>query len=160
MDLDAFLKPLHIDPNALSSLAIDLSETYRHLALTSKDQFLATAINVLPNGSETGRFLAIDVGGSNLRVGFVELLGKNIHDVSSLRRSYDESWPIHDRFKNEKAEDLFTWIGECIAKVIGHCLNDLSGHNADKKPLDSVLPVGVAWSFPMMYVSAVSVESD
>lgn len=149
MSLEAFLQPLRIDSTVLLNLALDLSETYKHLALTSTTQFLPTAINVLPTGSETGRFLAIDFGGSNLRIGFVELLGERSDESENLRRSFDKSWPIDDCFKNENAEDLFRWVGGCVVEVIGNCFEALSLDDADKDSLGPFIPVGIAWSFPM-----------
>lgn len=155
MSLQGFLKPFELPSQKLSHLAIDLYHTYKHLALNSTDQFLATAINVLPTGAETGCFLAIDVGGSNLRVGFVELLGKKTTTASNLRRSHDRSWCIEDRFKYEKAEDLFAWIGDCIAEVVSDCLCASSKLASGSDPFGPILPVGIAWSFPMMCVNTV-----
>lgn len=154
--LEKFLQPFKIDLTVLSNLAVDLSETYKHLALTSTDQFLGAAINVLPTGNETGLFLALDIGGSNLRVGFVELLGSHNYKQDNLRRSFDKSWPIEDRFKDEKAEDLFAWIGKCIAEVIGDCLKAMVKNGPDRDPLGPVLPTGITWSFPMVYVPTLS----
>lgn len=145
MTLETFIEPLSIRPSILSQLAVDLCRTYQDLALNSTDQFLATPINVLPTGSEKGTVLAIDIGGTNLRVGFVDLLG-----ASKITRSYDLSWPIGNHFKMEKAEDLFAWIGDCIAEVVKNCLvtRTLQGHGP--KPLGDVIPLGIAWSFPLM----------
>lgn len=52
------------------------SKTYHKLALNSSTQFLPTPITSLPDGTEKGKFLALDLGGSNLRVGVVELFGE------------------------------------------------------------------------------------
>ena len=40
------------------------------------EHFLVTPVTALPTGKEKGKFLSIDVGGTNLRVGFVELIGE------------------------------------------------------------------------------------
>ena len=37
---------------------------------------LVTPVTALPTGKEKGKFLSIDVDGTNLRVGFVELIGE------------------------------------------------------------------------------------
>ena len=156
MAFDDFIRPLRISRETVSELAVDFAITFRHLALNSEEQFLATAINVLPRGKEKGRFLALDVGGSNLRVCFIELLGPDHSGRPNLRRTYDRSWPIEDRFKVDNADDLFAWIGSCILGVVEACQEDL-----DQEPrngftaLGDVLPIGVAWSFPMMYVSQI-----
>lgn len=135
------LDQLVISPAVLRSLALELARTYRHLATNSSNQFLATPINVMPSGTETGLMLAIDVGGTNLRVGFIHLLGE-----SKLQRSYDRSWPIGDQFRSEKGGDLFDWIGNCIAQVVAAFVTD----HPDSSPLGHVVPLGIAWSFPLM----------
>jgi hexokinase len=61
-----------INESTLLDLASRFSETYRDLAKTSVEHFLVTPVTALPTGKEKGRFLSIDVGGTNLRAGFVE----------------------------------------------------------------------------------------
>lgn len=152
--LKAWLDPLHVSFDTLCNLATDLARTYNHLALTSHDQFLATPVIRLPTGEERGEFLSIDLGGSNLRVAFVSLLGSRpIHGRRKSLDAYDEriekyhdrSWPIGDNLKHEKAEDLFSWIGDCLAEVIRARLDDV-------EELPEEIPLGITFSFPMMYV--------
>lgn len=147
MALEDFLFPLSIDPSTLRQLSHDLSQTYQELALNSSDQFLATPVYILPSGQETGSVLAIDIGGSNLRVGFVELLGD-----SRVGRSFDRSWPIGDHFKVDKPEDLFAWIGDCVAEVVRACFVARTMEGPGPHVLGDVIPLGIAWSFPLMYV--------
>lgn len=64
---------------------------------------------------------------------------------SRVRRNLEKSWPIGEHLKNEKAEDLFAWIGECIAEVVEDGITKFG--NA----LPTRLPMGVTFSFPMMY---------
>lgn len=147
MDIDSFLSPLVVSDECLSGLAVDFSHTYRHLALYSEDQFLATPINVLPKGSEIGRFLAIDLGGTNLRVGFVDLLGAQTNHSEKIQRSHEKAWSIEDHFKMDNAQELFSWIGECIAEVVA----DYLAQSADLNAFEEVLPLGITFSFPMKY---------
>lgn len=108
-----------------------------------------------------GRYLAIDVGGTNLRVGFIELtrvteggpdlllrngvLDEPRLEKSRVRRTLEKSWPIGEHLKNEKAEDLFAWIGDCIAEVVEDGVEEFG------EELPARLPMGVTFSFPMMY---------
>ena len=159
-ELDKFLLPLVVNEETLHQLAYRFSITYQDLALNSKDQFLPTPVSKLPTGEETGLFLAIDVGGSNLRVGFVELLGeeKSSGTASSrdaidkaqrqrVRRILERSWPIGEHLKKDKAEDLFAWIGDCIAEVVAESLSS-SAVNFERQPKE--LDMGITFSFPMM----------
>lgn len=163
--LDEFLAPLCLDEAVLYRLARRFSDTYRHLALTSDQQFLPTPVTQLPTGQETGRYLAIDVGGSNLRVAFIELLGEAVEsdvrpaDASErsrdtirkaqrqrVRRTLERAWPIQEHLKMDKAEDLFAWIGDCIAEVVAESLTS----DATKKDIPAELDMGITFSFPIM----------
>lgn len=163
--LDDFLAPLCLDEAVLYRLARSFSSTYRHLALTSDQQFLPTPVTQLPTGQETGRYLAIDVGGSNLRVAFIELLGEAIKsdappaDASErsrdtirkaqrqrVQRTSERAWPIQEHLKMDKAEDLFSWIGDCIAEVVAEHLTS----DSSKKDIPAELDMGITFSFPIM----------
>ncbi len=165
-ELKNFVRPLLIDDATVHSLAFEFSKVYRELALHSDEQFLPTPVTHLPTGNETGQVLAIDVGGTNLRVAFIELLGNaderqpttNGEDRSRetirnaqrprVRRTLEKAWPIGEHLKMDKTEDLFAWIGDCIAEVVGDRLSSESG----KAEVPEVLNLGITFSFPMMYV--------
>lgn len=142
MEIETFLRPLEIGSTTLSSLTIKLSGTYRQLALHSLDQFLATPVTVLPSGSELGRYLAIDVGGTNLRCALIHLLGPG----RGIRTSHQKSWSIEEHLKLDRAEDLFTWIASCIAEVLSDCANEKLSANSPPP----IMPLGITFSFPMM----------
>ncbi|KAJ5770431.1 uncharacterized protein N7511_002482 [Penicillium nucicola] len=166
--LEDFLSPMSLDEGVLYQLARRFSTTYRHLALTSDQQFLPTPVTQLPTGQETGRYLAIDVGGSNLRVAFIELLGEAVDsDVrptdatersqdtirkalrQRVKRTLERAWPIQEHLKMDKAEDLFSWIGDCIAEVVAESLSS----DATKKDIPAELDMGITFSFPIMQES-------
>ena len=152
-----------INSTTLLDLAARFSEVYSSLAKTSLDQFLVTPVTALPTGKEKGKFVSIDVGGSNLRVAFVELLGEQAGEtrngagigresasVGKIRTSHEKSWPIDDHMKMDKAEELFAWIGYCIAEVITDALDDVPP-SADS-PFGDELSLGITFSFPMTCV--------
>ncbi len=164
-ELESFLQPLKLDEAALNSLAYQFSTVYKDLALCSDEQFLPTPVTSLPSGNETGNYLAIDVGGTNLRVAFIELLGEEADNDSTangpersretiqkaqrprFRRTLEKAWPIGEHLKMDKAEDLFAWIGDCIAEVVADRLTS----DAAKMPIPEELQMGITFSFPMMY---------
>jgi hexokinase len=49
----------------------------------------------------------------------------------------------------DQAEDLFTWIGDCIAEVIKGALNDMPASEAADSPFGEELLLGITFSFPM-----------
>lgn len=167
---DDYLSPLAIGEDKITALACQFAKTYKHLALHSTQQFLPTPISALPTGQEKGQFLSIDVGGSNLRVGFIELLGHETEtrrgSRSSTRRKaasngtcdegqdvrinriFEKAWPIREHLKMDNAEDLFCWIGDCIAEVVRDSVRAtlMEGGDAPQE-----LVMGITFSFPMMY---------
>ena len=161
--LRSFVQPLLLEEATIHDLAFQFSKTYKDLALQSDEQFLPTPVTKLPTGDETGQYLAVDVGGSNLRVGFVELLGESADTESSaggrersretikraqrprVRRFLEKAWPIGEHLKVDKAEDLFQWIGDCIAEVV----RDKIEADGAKMEMPAELPIGVTFSFPI-----------
>ncbi|OIW28397.1 actin-like ATPase domain-containing protein [Coniochaeta ligniaria NRRL 30616] len=162
--LDDFLRPLAIDTTLVLQLAKELTSTFKTLSQESEDQFLPTPISepILRHvaQSDSGR------GGTNLRVGFVELIdnatqnrktnglrspenGANGHVKGNrplpdrLRLLLERSEPIGNHLKNEEAESLFKWIGKIIAEVVRNGTDTLG------LPPDVDLPMGVTFSFPM-----------
>ena len=153
-----------INSTTLLHLARRFSATYSDLARTSTQHFLATPVTALPTGKEKGKFLSIDVGGTNLRVGFVELIGEpygtaeNERERSStvgenvfaqINRSHDKNWPIGDHLKMDQAEDLFAWIGDCIAEVVRGALEEQKNAKDVRAPLGDEILLGITFSFPM-----------
>lgn len=153
-----------INTSTLLDLAHRFSATYTDLARTSTEHFLVTPVTALPTGKEEGKFLSIDVGGTNLRVGFIELAGargasaRSEHVRSStvgenvfaqVKRSHDKNWPIEDHLKMDQAEDLFAWIGDCIAEVISEALDEELANRAVEHPLGEEILLGITFSFPM-----------
>ena len=166
--IDDYLRPLAIDEDRVYCLACRFAKTYKHLALHSTEQFLPTPITALPTGQEKGKFLSIDVGGTNLRVGFIELLGDDAdrdhvslsseHEpkqqytpdkahVARIRRTFEKAWPIGEHLKIDNAEDLFNWIGDCIAEVVG---DSVATALLRREAVPYELPMGITFSFPMM----------
>ncbi|KAI0535965.1 major facilitator superfamily domain-containing protein [Xylaria digitata] len=156
--LGQFLRPLDIDGTKAWTLAHELARTFRRLAFESSEQFLPTPISesiLRPTGGrERGR------GGTNLRVGFIELYGSKSAPTSNgatlngnhsdhrtpsnLRRVLEKIWPIQESLKNnENPDPLFAWIGSCIAQVVKQGVKDFS---LDR---NKELPMGVTFSFPI-----------
>ncbi|KAJ2971488.1 hypothetical protein NQ176_g7661 [Zarea fungicola] len=81
--LEKFLKPIQINLQTCNALTSGFYDCFKALAANPTDQFLATPISdsILRPIADAAcaRNLAIDIGGTNLRVGFIELLGKHDH---------------------------------------------------------------------------------
>ena len=101
----------------------------------------------LPTGKEQGKYLALEVGGSNLRMALVELNGR-VPTIGRRAIAIERTmcFPINAGILRLKEYAFFDWMAE----KIGEMLKDgeqaqLAGHTEPGVPL----PMGVAWSFPI-----------
>ncbi|KAH6607644.1 hexokinase family [Trichoderma cornu-damae] len=140
-DIHRLLESLSIDGDRSYELSRTFLANFTDLAANSRDQFLPTPISesILRPIAEQGG----GRGGTNLRVGFVELHGDDRESSSRVQRPLERSWPVDNHLKNDNADSLFSWIGRCIADVVEE------GCRVFGLPKDEALPLGVTFSFPM-----------
>lgn len=102
-----------------------------------------------------GLIIDLSSGGTNLRVGFVEVRSQSasvndhvangtLETSGRIRRFLEKSWPIDDHLKDENPEKLFLWIGTCITEVIRDGFEPLHLSSCEE------IPLGVTFSFPMV----------
>ncbi|KAL1965451.1 hypothetical protein VTN77DRAFT_5707 [Rasamsonia byssochlamydoides] len=165
-DIASFLKPLRVCDSTLYGLACSFSKVFRKLASTCDDGglFCPVPVTCLPGGQESGRYLAVDVGITTLRVAFIELLGETSNGDRSVagkeakshtvirraqlprvRRVLEKAWRIEEHLKKDQAHELFSWIGNCIAEVVKDDLTS-SSSTQDFPPY---IETGIAFSLPI-----------
>jgi hexokinase len=81
---------------------------------------------------EDGKFLALDLGGTNFRVLLIEL-SKNHFEMRS------KIFAVPQHIMLGSGEQLFDHIADCLAKFI-----------KDEKITNETLPLGFTFSFPLM----------
>ncbi|XP_054264590.1 hexokinase-1-like [Macrosteles quadrilineatus] len=108
---------------------------------TSAMLMLNTFISQLPDDSEEGQFLALDLGGTNFRVLHVMLEKGQIVDEQS------ESYHIENELRVGRGTDLFDFIAKCISSF-------LQKYQLTNKKL----PLGFTFSFPMKQTSLSSAQ--
>ena len=146
VNLEDYIQPLGVEIETLYDLSCRLSEAYTKLAAESSEHFIPTAITQLPTGHETGRYLAVYVGLSYLRVAFIDLLGdKHIEGHARVRRTLEKAWPIEEHLRKDHSADLFTWIGDCIAEVVADRLTNPSEERIDQ------ITTGISFCLPIKY---------
>ncbi|XP_073832745.1 hexokinase A [Musca autumnalis] len=91
-----------------------------------------TYVQDLPNGNERGKFLALDLGGTNFRVLLIHL--KEDHDFQMESRIY----AIPQHIMLGSGTQLFDHIAECLS-------NFMVEHNVGTERL----PLGFTFSFPL-----------
>ncbi|KAI9489661.1 hypothetical protein BDB00DRAFT_770195 [Zychaea mexicana] len=96
----------------------------------------------LPTGHETGIYLALDLGGSTLRVCAVQLLGQGQVNVTEVRRS------ITDQLRTSSTIVFFDWIADTVAELYALLPNQHVARDNDASPPPQ-LAMGVSWSFPL-----------
>ncbi|GMM27936.1 hypothetical protein DAMA08_006520 [Martiniozyma asiatica (nom. inval.)] len=89
-----------------------------------------------PTGSETGAYLALDFGGTNLRVVLVHLLGMGtIETEQSFYKLPDNIRTVQDR------NILFDFMAECLGKF-------LDERYPNGYPAELIFPLGFTFSYP------------
>jgi len=99
---------------------------------------LPSHITTLPSGRERGQYVAVDLGGTNMRIALVRLQN-NDATVEKL-----DKWTIPEQVKTGTAEDFFQWVAERIINLTS--VSDLDDGEQEWK-------LGVTWSFPFAYVA-------
>jgi len=89
-----------------------------------------TYVRELPGGCETGKYLALDLGGTNFRVVVIDI-GKDKFEMDS------EVYALSKELMEGSGESLFDYIAECLAKFV-----------KSRGIQDQVLPLGFTFSFP------------
>ncbi|CAG05683.1 unnamed protein product, partial [Tetraodon nigroviridis] len=102
---------------------------------TAALKMLPTFVRSIPDGSEKGDFIALDLGGSNFRILRVKVSHEKKQTVQMESQIYDTP------------EDIIHGTGTKLFDHVAECLGDfMEKHNIkDKK-----LPVGFTFSFPCL----------
>ncbi|CAG9971399.1 unnamed protein product [Clonostachys byssicola] len=88
-----------------------------------------------PDGHETGTFLALDMGGTNLRVCEITLT-----DQKSEFDIIQSKYRMPDELKTGSSEELWEYIADCLHQFV-------ETHHGDCSKLDSI-PLGFTFSYP------------
>jgi hexokinase len=101
-----------------------------------------TYIPELPDGTEKGKYLALDLGGTNFRVILLELANGQI-----LKEEFN-FYHISDEARLGCGIKLFDYLADCVKDFMG----------VKKIPIDAKMPMGFTFSFPMKQHSLHSAE--
>ncbi|SCZ90415.1 BZ3500_MvSof-1268-A1-R1_Chr9g10825 [Microbotryum saponariae] len=91
-----------------------------------------------PTGKEVGSYLAVDLGGTNLRVCHVELEGDGKFEVTQTK------YRLTEEQKQGEGQDLIDFCSECLNKFIQDHYGDENGEIILEEPL----ALGFTFSYP------------
>ncbi|KAI3395237.1 hypothetical protein diail_1663 [Diaporthe ilicicola] len=134
-----------VRPQGLGEFSQGLKAQFRDGLLTNPACMLPSYNHQLPNRSENGQYLALDVGGSTLRVALVELRGREARGSESRIARLD-SFKIDPAIKKLKGTAFFDWMAQRIVDTVSKALES---ETSPEKPL----LMGLAWSFPIEQTS-------
>nr|XP_034960859.1 hexokinase-3 [Zootoca vivipara] len=132
------LAPFHLSMSDMDTLRTMMRQEMekglsKETHSTATVRMLPTYVRHLPDGSERGEFLALDLGGTNFRVLMVQVKSKEdggVHMVS-------ESYTIPPKVAQSNEKELFDHIVQCILDF--HSKHSIMGRT---------LPLGFTFSFP------------
>ncbi|KAI5963860.1 NAG5 [Candida theae] len=97
--------------------------------------------NISPTGDEHGSYLAVDLGGSTLRVAVVDLApqSESISRSDRIKVVLEEKWLISNEYKV---------INRSFFKFIGSKITEIIDKQETLNPSQTI-KVGITWSFPL-----------
>jgi hexokinase len=130
-----------VDGSGLKEFSAKLKHQFRTGLRSNPACMLPSYNHQLPSGNERGEFLALDVGGSTLRVALVELRGQEAKGQAS-RIVHLDSFKIGSEVKGLRGLSFFDWMADRILETTS------KGGEQGRSPEDPLL-MGMAWSFPI-----------
>ncbi|KAK8045332.1 hypothetical protein PG993_005356 [Apiospora rasikravindrae] len=134
-----------LDGGRLNEFSLQLKLQFRERMQSHPESMLPSYNHLLPSGKETGQFLALDVGGSTLRVALVELRSREMlgRECSIVRI---DTFKITPELKLLEGMAFFEWMASRIKEVLS------DGDTQGRDP-ETPIPMGLAWSFPVEQTS-------
>lgn len=101
----------------------------------------------IPTGKEVGSFISVDLGGSTLRVAFIQLNGSNSTTPTEVK--YRVSHLVNKQTKELDGKGFFLWIAHKLEITVKHAIEE----KWIAQDYDAI-PIGISWSFPFVQTSA------
>lgn len=140
-----FSEKLIVDDNALFKIKNEIQAEFSHgLNYHGTDvSMIPTFVYGLPDGTECGTYLSLDLGGTNMRVCEVNLSGDRNFSISQ------EKYKITEDLKTGEFTELFSYM----AKSIGHFISTKSQSKKGQR-----IPLGFTFScvFHADYIISIS----
>ncbi|KAJ9116926.1 hypothetical protein QFC22_004584 [Naganishia vaughanmartiniae] len=125
-----------LPPRRMQTLVKTMEETF-HKGLQKDGEtvpMIPTFVFGYAGGAEIGEYLALDLGGTNLRVCLVTLKGQGKFEIKQTK------YKLTDEQKQDDGRKLFDFCAECLASFI----TDDLGRTSE----DQALPLSFTFSYP------------
>jgi hexokinase len=135
--LERFEKLFIVPTEKLKEITVRfVTELEKGLTLEGGDiPMLPTWCMAYPTGKETGTFLAIDMGGSNLRVCEISLpSGPGVFDIIQSK------YRLPEELKSSTADELWGFVADCIKQFVEY------HHEGERM---ATMPLGFTFSYPV-----------
>ncbi|KZT62368.1 putative glucokinase [Calocera cornea HHB12733] len=135
--LERIERQFHLDDEQLQTILAQFLKEFE-LGLSKYGEspaMVPTFVTHLPDGTERGTFLALDLGGTNLRVCQVTLLGNRQVEMNQSK------YRVSEALKTGEAEDLFNYIADSVDHFLTTADIPLTE--------DEQLYLGLTFSFPV-----------
>ncbi|CAG8606706.1 4874_t:CDS:2 [Acaulospora morrowiae] len=126
-----------IEGSKLQEIIDGFLESYQYGLTQDLSTMIPSYVSRLPTGKETGTYFALDLGGTNLRVAAVTLLGDGKTEVEQ------KTYVIPTELKVGPVENLFDWVGLGVKEL--HDTIFSKGIDTSKNEMS----MGVTFSFPI-----------
>ncbi|KZV71425.1 hypothetical protein PENSPDRAFT_605978 [Peniophora sp. CONT] len=143
--LDDIEHSFYLGEDALKTISKQFLEDFHH-GLSEYGQAMAmipTFVKGVPDGTETGTFLALDLGGTNLRVCRVDLHGDKTFSLTQ------QKYKVSDALKNGEVTTLFDYMADSVDAFLTENTSTSSPTDPAAPTDSSVLPLGLTFSFPV-----------
>lgn len=138
-----FKEPLEI--SNLLAMSEKMQVQFKEALAKKHIAMLPSYQSQLLTGVERGTYLVIDVGGSILRLGLVELKGRDSTEQPMMSILKMDTWKLGEAIKALIGPAFFDWIA---SKIDGF----LSKMQKSSLQMSSVISMGLAWSYPVEYI--------
>ncbi|KAK2590580.1 N-acetylglucosamine kinase 1 [Conoideocrella luteorostrata] len=135
-----------VSGEGLQELSAGLKKQFIERLQNDEQCMLPSYSHQLPFGSECGEYVALDVGGSTLRVAVVALRGREAETDKQSEIVSMHNYRIGKDIKDLKGMAFFDWMAQKITETLAE-----SGNH--EHSLEKPLPVACAWSFPIEQTS-------
>ncbi|KAL7665104.1 Phosphotransferase [[Candida] zeylanoides] len=133
-------------PSEMTAQIASVLQSYNEALSQNSPIAMLPNYNIQPTGHEHGNFLAIDLGGSTLRVAVVQINCNNAIYAASSRGEAtiitETKWSIANKFKVIDM-GFFKWVAARIAETLW------AQHVIDTRDSAAVIKTGLTWSFPL-----------